>query len=176
MSEEKVESAEGADSGTSAEIADSGTVTKMIKGNFDEETCYSMWRELNDANDGNLLAVDSTEVLSTRQAITELCKSVALCGLATLVQLCVLVRLDVHLTPPPLLFRTRNPLAPRVPQPGRVREHRDCGARPGAPLRCAVLYAGLASVDYRHFLRRASTVLLSSRRRGGAVNDEGSVL
>ena len=42
-----------ADSGTSAEIADSGTTTKM-EGTFDKETCIKMWGELNDANGGKV--------------------------------------------------------------------------------------------------------------------------
>ena len=67
MSEEKVETTEVADGGASTEIADSGTVTKMTV-KWCERTCFSMWCELNDANDGKL---------TTRRALTDLCKSVA---------------------------------------------------------------------------------------------------
>ena len=38
---------------TTADVADSGTATKM-EGTHDEETCVKMWHELNDANDGKV--------------------------------------------------------------------------------------------------------------------------
>ena len=45
--------AKDAEETATADVADSGTATKM-EGTDDEETCVKMWHELNDANDGKV--------------------------------------------------------------------------------------------------------------------------